>query len=90
MHDHDVRVRGGQGVGHRRGLVGAGVVDDDELVVENLAPLAQQLALFLTESNGALDVGLLVPHRKEDAELAKRHDRRRLRGRALVGHGKQR
>ena len=64
----DVAVGGGQLVGDLGRAVGRCVVDDDQLVVGDLARSASILAHALADSDGALDVVLLVPHREEDRQ----------------------
>ena len=84
------RIRGSSAampVGDDAGVVGRRVVDDDQLVVADLAVFDQDLARPSPETEGALDVRLLVPHRVEDRQLLERRHATRLRLRELVGAG---
>src|SRR6478735_5133866 len=65
----DVRVGRGELVGDPAGGVGRGIVDDDHLVVQDLAAPRQRLALDDRRIDGPADVVLFVPHRQEDAQL---------------------
>ena len=81
--DHaDVGIGGRHRVGDLGRAVGRLVVDDDQLVVGDVARLDQVLAGALAESQGALDVVLLVPHRVEDRQLLERLTLGRRRHRA--------
>ena len=77
MDDSHAGIGRGQLVGELRRAVGRGVVDDDQLVVDDDTVGDQALAHHAGGLDGSLDVVLLVPHRKEDGEQARRNRFRR-------------
>jgi hypothetical protein len=64
-----VRIGGRHRVSDLWCAIGRLVVDDDQLVVGDVAGLDKILTRTLAEPQGALDVVLLVPHRIEDRQL---------------------
>src|SRR4029078_569921 len=69
VHDTHVRVGRGHLVGEFAGVVGGGVVDDDQLVVEDFIAVDERQTLGRGRFDGPIDVGLFVPHREEHTEL---------------------
>ncbi len=68
--DHpDARVGGRHPIGDLGGRVGRLVVDDDQLVVADVAGVDEVLARTATERQCSLDVVLFVPHRIEHRQL---------------------
>ena len=67
-----VWVGDGELVGELGRAVGRAVVDDDQLVVGDVAAFDQVVAGPAGEGDGALDVVLLVPHREEHRQLLER------------------